>query len=57
MKKAILASIIDKAKDHIVSEYADNVVNHIQSDEFKEELTYLLFLKRKNRYFLRSVLT
>ncbi len=38
MKKAILASIIDKAKDHILSEYADIVVNHIQSDEFKEEL-------------------
>ena len=38
MSKAILAGIIDKAKDHIVNEYADGMVDHIQSDEFKEVL-------------------
>ena len=38
MSKAILAGIIDKAKDHIVNEYADGMVDHIQSNEFKEVL-------------------
>ena len=38
MSNAILAGIIDKAKDHIVNEYADGMVDHIQSDEFKEVL-------------------
>lgn len=38
MSKAILAGIIDKAKDHIVNEYADGMVEHIQSDGFKEIL-------------------
>jgi len=38
MSKAILAGIIDKAKDHIVNEYADGMVDHIQSDDFKEIL-------------------
>ena len=38
MSKAILAGIRDKAKDHIVKEYADGMVDHIQSDEFKEVL-------------------
>ena len=65
MSKAILASIIDEAKDKIVEKYADGMVEHIQSDNFKEvlaskinkkRLTYLLYLKKKNRYFLKSVL-
>ena len=38
MSKAILASIIDKAKDQIVEKYADDMVDHIQSDDFKEQL-------------------
>jgi hypothetical protein len=38
MSKLILAGIIDKAKDHIVSEYADGMIDHVQSDEFKESL-------------------
>ena len=38
MSKAILASIIDKAKDEIVERYADNMVDHVQSDDFKEKL-------------------
>ena len=38
ISKAILAGIIDKAKDHIVNEYADGMVEHIQSDGFKEVL-------------------
>lgn len=38
MSKAILAGIIDKAKDHIVSEYADGMIDHVQSDDFKEKL-------------------
>ena len=38
MSKAILAGIIDKAKDHIVSEYADGMIEHLQSDEYKEKV-------------------
>jgi predicted ArsR family transcriptional regulator len=38
MSKLILAKIIDKAKDEIVEKYADNMVDHVQSDEFKEKL-------------------
>ena len=38
MSKAILAAIIDKAKDEIVDKYASNMVEHIQSDDFKEKL-------------------
>ena len=38
MSKAILAGIIDKAKDQIVEKYADDMVGHLQSDEFKEKL-------------------
>ena len=38
MSKAILASIIYKAKDQIVEKYADDMVDHIQSDDFKEQL-------------------
>ena len=65
MSKAILASIIDKAKDQIVEKYADDMVDHIQSDDFKEQLAskinkkliFLLLVRRKNRYSLRSVLT
>ncbi len=38
MSKMILAGIIDKAKDHIVKEYADGMIDHVQSDEFKESL-------------------
>ena len=29
MSKAILAAIIDKAKDEIVDKYADNMVEHV----------------------------
>ena len=38
MSKAILASIIDEAKDKIAKKYADGMVEHIQSDNFKEVL-------------------
>ena len=38
MSKAILAAIIDKAKDEIVDKYADNMVDHVQSDDIKEKL-------------------
>ena len=38
MSKAILAGIIDKAKDQIVEKYADGMVEHIQSEDFKEKL-------------------
>ena len=38
MSKLILAKIIDKAKDEIVKKYADNMVEHVQSDDFKEKL-------------------
>ena len=35
MSKLILAEIIDKAKDQIVEKYADGMVEHVQSDDFK----------------------
>ena len=38
LKKAVLAKIIDKAKDHIVDEYQDEFIGYIQSDELKEQL-------------------
>ncbi len=38
MSKLILAKIIDKAKDEIVEKYADGMVEHVQSDDFKEKL-------------------
>ena len=38
MSKAILAGIIDKAKDQIVEKYADGMIEHIQSEDFKEKL-------------------
>ena len=38
MSKLILAEIIDKAKDQIVEKYADGMVEHVQSDDFKEKL-------------------
>jgi hypothetical protein len=38
MSKLILAKIIDKAKDEIIEKYADNMVAHVQSDDFKEKL-------------------
>tara|TARA_B100001063_G_scaffold245329_1_gene280704 strand:+ start:630 stop:863 length:234 start_codon:yes stop_codon:yes gene_type:complete len=38
MSKLILAKIIDRAKDEIVEKYADNMVEHVQSDDFKEKL-------------------
>ena len=42
-ENAIFASnsireIIDKAKDQIVEKYADGMVEHVQSDDFKEKL-------------------
>jgi len=38
MSKIILAGIIDKAKSHIIDQYADGMIDHVQSDEFKEAL-------------------
>ena len=38
MSKLILAKIIDRAKDEIVEKYADNMVEHVQSNDFKEKL-------------------
>ena len=38
MSKLILAKIIDKAKDEIEEKYADNMVEHVQSNDFKEKL-------------------
>jgi len=38
LKKVVLAKIIDKAKDHIVEEYQDELIGYVQSDELKEEL-------------------
>ena len=38
LKKAVLANIIDKAKDHIVDEYQDEFIGYVQSDELKEQL-------------------
>ena len=34
----ILAAVIDKAKNHIIDQYADSMIDHVQSDEFKESL-------------------
>ena len=38
LKKAVLAKIVDKAKDHIIEEYKDETINYIQSEELKVEL-------------------
>jgi hypothetical protein len=38
MSKVILAGIIDKAKDQIIEKYADGMIDHVQSDNFKESL-------------------
>lgn len=36
--KALLMAALEHAKEKIANEYAENVIGHIQSDEFKEEL-------------------
>ena len=38
MSKAILIGLIDKAKDEIVEKYADGMIEHLQSDEYKEKV-------------------
>jgi len=38
MSKAILVGLIDKAKDEIVERYADGMIEHLQSDEYKEKV-------------------
>lgn len=38
MSKAILIGLIDKAKDEIVEKYADGMIEHLQSDEYKEKI-------------------
>lgn len=38
MSKAILVGLIDKAKDEIVEKYADGMIEHLQSDEYKEKI-------------------
>ena len=38
LKKAVLAKIVDKARDHILKEYKDEAINYVQSDELKVEL-------------------
>ena len=38
LKKAVLAKIVDKARDHIIEEYKDETINYVQSDELKVEL-------------------
>jgi|TARA_R100000482_G_C5128841_1_gene150533 hypothetical protein len=38
LKKAVLAKIVDKAKDHIIEEYKDETISYIQSEELKVEL-------------------
>ncbi len=38
MSKAILVGLIDKAKDEIVEKYADGMIEHLQSDEYKEKV-------------------
>ena len=38
MSKAILAVALDKAKEKIMGEYADDMIKHIQSDEYKVSL-------------------
>tara|TARA_R110002020_G_scaffold335814_1_gene550977 strand:+ start:1036 stop:1257 length:222 start_codon:yes stop_codon:yes gene_type:complete len=34
----MLMGIIDKAKDEIVNKYADGMIEHLQSDEYKEKV-------------------
>ena len=38
MSKVMLMGIIDKAKDEIVNKYADGMIEHLQSDEYKEKV-------------------
>jgi len=38
MSKAILVGLIDKAKEEIVEKYADGMIEHLQSDEYKEKV-------------------
>ena len=38
MSKVMLMGIIDKAKDEIVNKYADGMIEHLQSDEYKEKI-------------------
>ena len=38
MSKAILIGLIDKAKHEIVEKYADGMIEHLQSDEYKEKI-------------------
>jgi hypothetical protein len=38
MSKVMLMGLIDKAKDEIVNKYADGMVEHLQSDEYKEKV-------------------
>jgi hypothetical protein len=34
----MLMGLIDKAKDEIVNKYADGMIEHLQSDEYKEKI-------------------
>jgi len=34
----MLMGLIDKAKDEIVNKYADGMIEHLQSDEYKEKV-------------------
>jgi|TARA_R100001460_G_scaffold37572_4_gene71920 hypothetical protein len=38
MSKVMLMGLIDKAKDEIVNKYADGMIEHLQSDEYKEKI-------------------
>lgn len=38
MSKIMLMGLIDKAKDEIVNKYADGMIEHLQSDEYKEKI-------------------
>tara|TARA_R110002050_G_scaffold43108_3_gene103536 strand:+ start:360 stop:593 length:234 start_codon:yes stop_codon:yes gene_type:complete len=38
MSKVMLMGLIDKAKDEIVNKYADGMIEHLQSDEYKEKV-------------------
>ena len=38
MCKVMLMGLIDKAKDEIVNKYADGMIEHLQSDEYKEKV-------------------
>ena len=38
MSKMMLMGLIDKAKDEIVNKYADGMIEHLQSDEYKEKV-------------------